>query len=104
MAMNKNFRIGILALTMLLIGSVFAASASANSSQDTLPRGAIFEFNDSNSQRMPLPDFGPHVFDELKKNPISQRQKAKSHSMLLKQREITGLANLMILELTQKMI
>jgi len=77
MTINKKFRVGILALTMLLIGVVFIASASTNSSQDTLSRGAIFEFNDSNSQRMQLPDFGPNVFDEIKKKPNLSATKGK---------------------------
>jgi streptogrisin B len=69
MIIKKKFQIGIFSLIIMLIGVVFIASASTNSSQDTLSKGAIFEFNDSNSQRNPLPDFGPHTFDELKKDP-----------------------------------
>lgn len=68
MVKNK-IGIGILALTMLLIGVVFVASASTNSSQDTPLKSVTFDLNDSNVQRMTLPNFGSHVFDELKKDP-----------------------------------
>lgn len=69
MSINNKVGIGILALAMLLIGVVLVASASTNSSQGIPSKGAIFDLNDSNLQRIPLPNFGPHVFDELKKNP-----------------------------------
>ena len=69
MSIKNKVGIGILALTMLLIGVVFVASASTNSSQDTSLKSVTFDLNDSNVQRIPLPNFGPHVFDELKKDP-----------------------------------
>jgi len=61
--------IGILVLVILLIGIISVASASAESSQDTQSKGAVSEFNDSNSQREPLPDFGPQTFEDLKSDP-----------------------------------
>jgi len=57
MITKKKFEIGMLALTMLLIGVVFAASASTNNSEIT------------NSDNMQIPDFGPYVFDDLKEKP-----------------------------------
>ncbi|KKG14220.1 hypothetical protein EO98_09630 [Methanosarcina sp. 2.H.T.1A.6] len=60
--MNRNkIGAGILLLAVLLTGVVFVASASDDNSQNTLPKGEIFEFNESNSQRVELPDFGPHI-------------------------------------------
>ncbi len=69
--MLKRIRIDIeiLALMILLIGVISVASASADSSQDTQSKGAISEFNDSNSQREPLPDFSPQTFEGLKNDP-----------------------------------
>ena len=64
-----NIGVWIFLLTILLIGVAFVAGVSANGNQDTPSKGAIFEFNDSNSQRTPLPDFGPQTLKDLKKDP-----------------------------------
>jgi hypothetical protein len=69
MSIKSKTGIGIFALAMLLIGVVLVASASTNDSQDTPSKDVILDINDPNLQRTPLPNFGPHVFDELKKNP-----------------------------------
>jgi len=42
---------------------------SVNSSQDTPSKSAILDINDPNLQRVPLPDFGPQTFKNLKNNP-----------------------------------
>ncbi|MDQ1255163.1 MAG: hypothetical protein QG646_4442 [Euryarchaeota archaeon] len=67
--MKRKIGIGIFILTILFIGVVFVAGASLKSSQDTLSKGEIYEFNVSNSERMPLPDFGPLTFKDLKNDP-----------------------------------
>ena len=69
MSIKSKIGIRIFALAMLLIGVVFVASASTNYSQGTPSKDVVLDMNDSNLQRIPLPNFGPHVFDELKKNP-----------------------------------
>jgi streptogrisin B len=66
-AFQNRLGIGILALAMLLIGVVFVASASINNSQETLSKGGISEIIDSNNVQ--TPDFGPYIFDDLKKEP-----------------------------------
>jgi hypothetical protein len=67
--MKRKIGIGIFTLTILFIGVVFVAGASLNSSQDTPSKDESYEFNDSNSVRMPLPDFGPLTFKDLKNDP-----------------------------------
>lgn len=54
---------------MMLIGAFFLASASATGNEDIISNNIISEFNDSNSERTPLPDFGPQTFDNLRKDP-----------------------------------
>jgi hypothetical protein len=67
--MKRKIGIGIFTLTILFVGVIFIAGASLNSSQDTLSKDESYEFNDSNSVRIPLPDFGPQTFKDLKNNP-----------------------------------
>jgi hypothetical protein len=69
MSIKSKTGIGIFVLAMLLIGVVLVASASTNDSQGTPSKDVILDINDSNLQRVPLPDFGPQTFKNLKNNP-----------------------------------
>lgn len=60
--MRRKIGIVTLILTTLFIGVVFVAGASLISSQETSSNGESYKFNDSNSVRMPLPNFGPQTF------------------------------------------
>lgn len=62
---------------MLLAGILVVSLASAGSSQGTLKTDVTFEFNDSNSQRMKLPDFSPQTFDTLRNDPSVLATKGK---------------------------
>ena len=75
--MKRKIGAGLFLLTMLLIGVVFVASASVDSNQEVLSKGAISEFNDSNSQREPLPDFGPQTIKDLQNDPNVLATKGK---------------------------
>jgi hypothetical protein len=77
--MLKKIRIGIeiLVLVILFIGVICVASAAADSSQDTQSKDVISEFNDSNSQSEPLPDFSPQTFQNLKNDPNVLATKGK---------------------------
>ena len=64
MTKKTKFGIAILALSMLLIGVVFFASASTNDFQETLSKNESIDITNLNDVQ--IPDFGPYVFDDLK--------------------------------------
>jgi len=68
MTIKKKFGIEVLLLAILLIGVVFVASASTNNSQGTLQKSEISGIDESELQENHIPDFGPHVFDNLRKD------------------------------------
>jgi hypothetical protein len=65
---GKRLLIGSLVLTMLLVGVVFVASASTDSSQDVASASENEVFTVSELGDRVVPDFGPQTFDEQKKD------------------------------------
>lgn len=65
----KRTGLRILVLAMLLIGVVFAASASSNDSTTVTSEDEVSGIAESESQDIQIPDFSPQTFENLKNDP-----------------------------------
>ncbi|MGP8331811.1 MAG: hypothetical protein ACT6FB_05670, partial [Methanosarcinaceae archaeon] len=66
----KGLRICALLVTLLLVGVAFAgADASNKEFPKDSPVYVLMGLNDSQLQYMETPDFGPEVFEDMKKDP-----------------------------------
>lgn len=68
MTVTNKFGTVILFLAITLIGEVFIAAASASYSQEALSDSEISVIIESQLQKNSIPDFDPHILDDLRKD------------------------------------
>ncbi|MCZ7400219.1 MAG: S1 family peptidase [Candidatus Methanoperedens sp.] len=73
MKKNKGMQLGAMLAVMLLVALAFAGTAAPNKEfkkfPKDLPERVLLGLNDSELQDKDIPDFGPEVFEKMKKDP-----------------------------------